>query len=32
MKRCKDHLDVIRISQKDITDSDHGGESESAGE
>lgn len=31
MKRCKDHLDVIRISQKAITDSDHGGESESAG-
>ena len=32
MKRCKDHLDAIRISQKTITDSDHGGESESAGE
>lgn len=32
MQQCKDHLDVIRISQKAITDSDHGGESESAGE
>lgn len=32
MQQCKDHLDVIRISQKVITDSDHGGESESAGE
>lgn len=32
MRQCKDHLDVIRISQKAITDSDHGGESESAGE
>lgn len=32
MQQCKDHLDVIRIFQKTITDSDHGGESESAGE
>lgn len=32
MQQCKDHLDVIRISQKTIIDSDHGGESESAGE
>lgn len=32
MQQCKDHLNVIRISQKVITDSDHGGESESAGE
>lgn len=32
MQQCKDHLDVIRISQKVITDSDHGGESESTGE
>lgn len=32
MQQCKDHLDVIRISQKAITDSDHGRESESAGE
>lgn len=32
MQQCKDHLNVIRISQKAITDSDHGGESESAGE
>ena len=32
MQQCKDHLDVIRTSQKAITDSDHGGESESAGE
>lgn len=31
MQQCKDHLDVIRTSQKAITDSDHGGESESAG-
>lgn len=32
MQQCKDHLDVIRTSQKAITDSDHGGESESAGD
>lgn len=32
MQQCKDHLDAIRTSQKAITDSDHGGESESAGE
>ena len=32
MRQCKDHLDVIRTSQKAITDSDYGGESESAGE
>lgn len=32
MQQCKDHLNVIRTSQKAITDSDHGGESESAGD
>ena len=32
MQQCKDHLDVIRTSQKAITDSDHDGESESAGD
>lgn len=32
MQQCKDHLDVIRTSQKTITDSDHGRESESTGD